>query len=165
MEGISRRKEIWAVSLFHSGGRGPPKDHQWLDPVRRKKERSRLGRSPTKSPMSTFSRSDVIDVLCKCIVVLSKNPLAGRQHVCSLGLQTEGGKEGEMLGNPVSAHLFRPSFSPSENDSLYSEAASAAELTFCFLSSSLFSNLFCLHSLPALSACLPRKPSLEHDAR
>ena len=57
----------------------------------------------------------------------------------------EGGRR-KMLGNPASAHLFRPSLTPSENDSLYSEAAAAAELTFCFLSSSLFSNLFCLHS-------------------
>ena len=54
--------------------------------------------------MSTFSRSDVIDVLYKCIAVLSKIPLAGRQHVCSLGLQ----REGAMLGNPTGAraHIY-----------------------------------------------------------
>lgn len=82
--------------------------------------------------------------LCKWIVVLSKNPHRPAVLVCR-------GWGRCWVTRRAHIYFVHPSLPPSENDSLYSEAAAAAaaELTFCFLSSSLFSNLFCLlHSAP-----------------
>ena len=58
---VSLEEKKSGRSLSFTGGRGPPKDHQWLDPVRRKKERSRLGRSSSK-----VAHVDIFSHRCYC---------------------------------------------------------------------------------------------------